>query len=154
MTSKVKTCLWFDGVAEEAAAFYVSLLPGSRIEGIFRPEPEGAPLLIDFTLAGTPYLALNGGPQFPHTEAASIVVETADQAETDHLWVALTANGGTAVQCGWLRDRFGLSWQIVPEIVPRLLSDPDRAAAGRALQALMGMGKIDIAALKAAHRGS
>ena len=108
---------------------------------------------MEFTLAGTPYQALNGGPQFSFTEAASISVITEDQQETDRLWSALTAEGGEESRCGWLKDRFGLSWQIVPEALPRLLGDRDREAAGRAMQAMPGMGKIDIAALKAAYRG-
>lgn len=153
MTAKVKTCLWFDTQGEEAARFYVSLLPDSRIDSVFRPTPDGPPLVVEFTLAGTPYLVLNGGPQFRHTEAASISVRTKDQAETDRLWAALTADGGEENRCGWLKDRFGLSWQIVPEAFPRLLSDPDRAAADRAMQAMMKMIKLDIAALEAAFRG-
>jgi predicted 3-demethylubiquinone-9 3-methyltransferase (glyoxalase superfamily) len=153
MTAKVKTCLWFDNQGEAAARFYVSLLPESRIDSVFRPQPEGPPLVVEFTLAGTPYQALNGGPAYRLNEAASISVVTKDQAETDRLWAALTADGGAESRCGWLKDRFGLSWQIVPEALPRLLSDPDRAAADRAMQAMLKMGKIDIAALEAAFRG-
>lgn len=153
MTSTVSTCLWFDGEAEEAANFYVPLIPNSRIERVFRPNPNAPALIVAFTLGGTPYLALNGGPQFQHTEAASIVVSTQDQEETDHLWDALITDGGSESQCGWLKDRFGLSWQIVPEALPRLLSDPDRDAARRAMQALMSMRKIDIAAVEAAYAG-
>lgn len=153
MTAKVRTCLWFAGNGEEAARFWVSLLPGSAIEGAFRPDPQKPPIVVNFTLAGTPYQVLNGPPLFKHNEAASISVLTEDQAETDRLWEALVADGGAESQCGWLRDRFGVSWQIVPKALPRLLSDPDAAAAGRAMAAMMGMRKIDIAALEAAFAG-
>lgn len=153
MEARVRTCLWFEGKGEEAARFYVSLIPHSRIESEFCPDPEGPPLVVNFTLGGTPYQVLNGGPHFKLTEAASISVLCEDQEETDRLWNAFLADGGAESQCGWLKDRFGLSWQVVPEALPRLLSDPDREAAGRAMQAMMGMRKIDIAALEAAHRG-
>lgn len=149
----VSTCLWFDGAAEEAAAFYVALIPGSAIGRVYRPAGAPAALVVEFTLAGTAYMGLNGGPEFPHTEAASIVVSTANQGETDRLWAALTAGGGSPGQCGWLKGRYGLSWQIVPEAVPRLVADPDPAAVARVMAALMGMGKIDIAELDAARRG-
>lgn len=154
MAAKVRTCLWYDGQAEQAAQLYVSLLPDSTIESIFRPEKEGPALVVNFTLSGAPYQGLNGGPQFKHTEAASISVMTKDQEETDRLWNALTADGGSESMCGWLKDRFGVSWQIVPEALPRLLTDPDRDAAGRAMQAMMGMRRLDIAALEAAFRGT
>lgn len=152
--ARVATCLWFDGAAEEAAAFYASLLPGSRVVDVHRPEPAGPALTVSFTLAGTPYLALNGGAGHPHTEAASIAVATRDQAETDRLWEALTAGGGRAIACGWLADRFGVRWQVIPEALPRLLASPDRAAAGRVMTAMMGMVKIDVAAIEAAHAGA
>ncbi|HEX5052851.1 MAG TPA: VOC family protein [Planctomycetota bacterium] len=151
--SKVCTCLWFDGDAEAAATFYTSLLPDSRIDDVIRFDPEGQVLLVAFTLGGAPFQALDGGPEYTLTPAASISVVTADQAETDRLWNALIADGGSESRCGWLEDRFGLSWQIVPEVVPRLLAARDRAAAGRAMQALLGMRRIDIAALEAAYRG-
>ena len=152
-SSKVATCLWYDGVAEDAATFYTSLIPDSGITGRFRPDPEAPPLLVEFTLAGVPYQALNGGPHFTLSEAASIVVLTDDQAETDRLWEALTADGGSESQCGWLRDRYGLSWQICPRRYIELATDPDREAAGRATQAMLKMRKMDIAALEAAFRG-
>lgn len=152
-TPKVRTCLWYDGQAEEAARFYVSLVADSRIENVFHPTPGAPALLVDFTLAGTPYQGLNGGPQYRLTEAASISVITEDQAETDRLWTALTANGGQESRCAWLKDRFGLSWQIVPRRLIELMSDPDRAAAGRVQKAILAMSKIDVAALEAAHRG-
>jgi predicted 3-demethylubiquinone-9 3-methyltransferase (glyoxalase superfamily) len=151
--AKVRSCLWSDGKALEAARFYVSLLPDSRIDGVFRPRPDGPELVVDFVLAGTPYQALNGGPQHPFTEAASISVSTRDQAETDRLWEALLADGGAPKACGWLADRYGLCWQIIPEALPRLLADPDPAASARVMQAMMGMIKIDIAGIEAAQRG-
>jgi predicted 3-demethylubiquinone-9 3-methyltransferase (glyoxalase superfamily) len=153
MTAKVSTCLWFDGQAEDAARFYVSLIPNSRIETLLRPDPDGPALMVVFTLGGTPYQALNGGPQYTHSPAASISVSTRDQEETDRLWDALTA-GGSENQCGWLQDRYGVSWQIVPEVLPRLLTSPDRAAADRAMQAMFAMVKIDIAGIEAAYAGN
>lgn len=151
--ARVRTCLWFDGQGEDAARFYVSLLPDSHIENIVRADPNRPPLVVEFTLAGAPFMVLNGGPQYTHSEAASISVLTRDQEETDQLWTALTADGGAESLCGWLRDRFGVSWQIIPEHVPRALASSDRASADRAMQALMGMRKIDIAALEAAVSG-
>lgn len=159
MTAKVRTCLWFEGKGEEAARFYVSLIPDSRIEHVQRSPADwpsgkaGDAIVVDFVLGGTPYQILNGGPHARHSDAASISVITADQAETDRLWDALTADGGAPVQCGWLRDRYGLSWQIVPEALPRLLGHPDQAGARRAMEAMMGMVKLDIAALEAAFAG-
>lgn len=153
MTTPIRTCLWFDGNGEEAAIFYVSLFPGSRIESAFRPDSKAPPLVVNFDLSGVPYQALNGGPSYELSPAVSISVTTRDQAETDRLWSALLEGGGRESQCAWLIDRFGLSWQIVPEALPRLLSDPDRAAAGRAMQAMFKMQKIDIATLEEAFRG-
>jgi predicted 3-demethylubiquinone-9 3-methyltransferase (glyoxalase superfamily) len=152
-TAKVRTCLWYDGKAEEAARLYVSLIPGSAIEQVFRAAADEPALIVDFVLAGTPYQALNGGPRYRFSEAASISVLTEDQAETDRLWAALVADGGKPGQCAWLIDRYGLAWQIVPRALPRLLGSPDREAAGRVMAAMRGMGKIDIAGLEAAHRG-
>ncbi len=149
---KVRTCLWFDGDGHEAARFYVSLLPDSRIDGevTYGATP---PLVVEFTLAGAPFMVLNGGPMFKHTPAASISVLTKNQDETDRLWSALTAGGGQESMCGWLIDRFGVSWQIVPEILPRLLNADDKNAAARVQSAMMQMKKIDIAALEAAAKG-
>jgi predicted 3-demethylubiquinone-9 3-methyltransferase (glyoxalase superfamily) len=138
---------WFDGQAEEAALFYTSLVPNSKITGT-------SPVMVTFTLDGVPFQALNGGPQYKPTEAASICVRTADQAETDRLWGALTADGGREGRCAWLKDRFGVSWQIVPSVLPRLLGSSDREAADRALQAMMRMTKIEIALLESAYAGS
>lgn len=154
MTPKVRTCLWFDGNGEEAARFYVSLIPDSRIEDGLDQGPGRPMLVLNFTLAGTPYQVLNAGPQHPHTPAASISVLTRDQAETDRLWEALLEGGGHEVACSWLVDRFGLSWQIVPEALPRCLASPDREAAGRAMQAMMTMRKIDVAAIEKAFAGN
>lgn len=151
--AKVRTCLLFDGNVREAADFYVSLIPDSAIENTVRPDPDGPPLVIEFSLGGAPFMALDGGDWASHTGAASISVLTEDQAETDRLWAALTADGGAGGRCGWLTDRFGVSWQIVPEAMPRMLADPDRAAAGRAMDAMRTMGRLDIAALEAAFRG-
>ncbi len=150
---KVRTCLWFDKQGAEAAEFYVSLLPDSYIESAFTPDIGGPPLIVEFTIAGAPYMILNGGPMFEHSPAASISVLTKDQEETDRLWKALTAKGGRESMCAWLIDRFGVSWQIVPERLPQLLSADDKAAAGRAREAMMKMQKIDIAALEAAFNG-
>lgn len=150
---KVRTCLWFEKDGEAAAEFYTSLLPDSRIESAMRPDSEGPALVVSFSLAGAPYMILNGGPHHKLSPAASISVSTADQAETDRLWAALLADGGVESQCGWLTDRFGVSWQIVPEILPKRLMAEDRAAAGRAFEAMLTMVKIDIAAIEAAFAG-
>ncbi|MHA6493149.1 VOC family protein [Pseudomonas borbori] len=150
---KIATCLWYDGAAEQAAQLYTSLIADSCITSVYRPEPHGPALLVEFTLAGVPYQALNGGAHFRHCEAASIVVKTDSQAETDKLWQALIADGGSPSQCGWLKDRFGLSWQIVPWRFIDLLQSPDRAAAQRATEAMLQMGKLDMAALEAAFKG-
>jgi predicted 3-demethylubiquinone-9 3-methyltransferase (glyoxalase superfamily) len=151
--SKITPCLWFEGVAEEAADFYVSLLPDSRIDKVQHSPAdnpsarEGDVLTVAFTLAGQSFLALNGGPQFQFSEAVSFIIDCEDQAEVDRLWAALTADGGKPVQCGWLKDRYGLSWQITPRVLLELVKSPDRERAARAMKAMMGMGKIDIAAL-------
>lgn len=148
---KVTTCLWFDGFAEEVARFYTELILGSEIGNVFRPDPNSPPLVVEFTLAGTPFQALNGGPQFKHSEAASIVMHTEDQEETDRIWSVLTSQGGSESMCGWFKDRFGVSWQIVPRPALTLLSSSNSAAAARAMGALMKMRRIDIAALAAAY---
>ena len=156
---KIFPVLWFDGNAEEAANFYVSLLPDSRIDEIVRSPAdnpstkEGDVIVVDFTLAGRKFSGLNGGPQFKFTEAVSFAVRCKDQAEVDRLWDALTANGGEPVACGWLKDRFGLSWQIVPEAMYEYLSSPDREGARRAFEAMMTMVKLDLAELERAFAG-
>jgi predicted 3-demethylubiquinone-9 3-methyltransferase (glyoxalase superfamily) len=157
--SKIAPCLWFNGEAEEAAKLYVSLLPDSRIDKVQHnlvDSPSGkagSVLVVHFTLAGQEFMALNGGTRFEHTHAISFKIDCADQAEVDRLWDALTGNGGSAVQCGWLKDRFGISWQIVPSVLPKLLGGSDRAGAERAMQAMMGMVKLDIAGLQQAYDG-
>ncbi len=146
--SRVRTCLWFEKDGLAAARFYSSLFQNSAVE---TDAGDGAePMIVAFSLDGIPYQILNGGPHFRLTPAASIVVTTRDQPETDHLWESFIANGGEPGRCGWLTDRRGLSWQIVPETLPRLLGAPDRAAAERAQAAMMTMNKIDISALEAA----
>jgi predicted 3-demethylubiquinone-9 3-methyltransferase (glyoxalase superfamily) len=158
--SKIATCLWFDGNAEEAASFYVSLLPDSRIDKVQKNVSDGpsgktgSVLIIQFTLAGQPFQALNGGMKVEYSFAMSLSVSCEDQAEVDGLWSALTRDGGSEVQCGWLKDRFGVSWQIVPKALPRLLADPDPARAKRAMEAMMKMIKIDIAAVEKAAAGN
>lgn len=157
--SKVSTCLWFERDAEEAVRRYVALVPGSAIEHIQRAPGDwpggsaGDAILIVFTLGGQNFQALNGGTSADYGTAASISVTCADQAEVDRLWVALTADGGTEIMCGWLRDRWGVPWQIVPEIMLRLLADPDPARAKRAFEAMQGMVKLDVAGLEQAARG-
>lgn len=156
MSAKIKTCLWFDSGALPAAEFYCSLIPDSgithvsrHIENATHGEP-GAVLAVEFALAGTPYQAINGGPHFQLSEAVSISVGTEDQEETDRLWQAITADGGSESQCGWCKDRFGLSWQIVPKRAVELFSGPQ---ASKVWPVLMTMRKIDIAALEAAAAG-
>ena len=152
-------CLWFDGNAEEAAAFYVSLVPDSRIESVWRTPadtpsgPAGTLLTVDFTLAGQRFQGLNGGPDFHFSEAISFVIECLDQAEVDRLWEALAADGGEPGPCGWIRDRFGLSWQIVPRRLNELVNDPDTERARRAMEAMLTMGKIEVAELERAAAG-
>jgi predicted 3-demethylubiquinone-9 3-methyltransferase (glyoxalase superfamily) len=148
---KVTPFLWFDTQAEEAARFYVSLFPDSEITGI-TPGPNGTPWVVAFRLAGVDYLALNGGPHFKLNEAFSLSIDCHSQAEVDHFWEKLSA-GGSEIRCGWLTDRFGLTWQVVPAVLPKLLADPDRAKAGRVMEVMLGMGKLDIAALEAAAAG-
>ena len=157
--SKISPCLWFDGEAEEAANFYVSLLPDSRIENVQKNIVDGpagkagSVLVVEFTLAGQRFMALNGGRRFEYTHAISFVIDCVDQAEVDRLWEALSANGGAVERCGWLKDRFGVSWQIVPAVLPKLLGGSDRAGAQRAMQAMLQMVKLDIAALQRAYDG-
>lgn len=149
-THAVRTCLWFSRGGLEAAKRYVSLLPNSALE---TPDSgEGEPLMVFFRLNGAPFSILNGGPHYTLSPAASIVVSTPDQAETDRLWEAL-CEGGAPSRCGWLVDRWGVSWQIVPEALGRLLGADDRAAAGRAMQAMLQMNKLEVAVLEAAFRG-
>lgn len=155
---RISTCLWFDRDGEEAANFYTSLFENSRIVAVSRygkdaPLPEGTAMLVEFTLSGVPFQALNGGPHYKLTPAASLSIACDTQAEIDRLWSRLTANGGAESRCGWLVDRFGLSWQIVPSMMAKWMTDPDPARIARVVAAFMPMNKLDLAKLEAAHRG-
>lgn len=154
---KITPFLWFDNQAEEAATFYTGIFPNSRIVNVSRysegaPVPAGTVMTVAFQLEGQSFVALNGGPHFKFTEAVSFVVNCEGQEEVDFYWEKLSA-GGAEVQCGWLKDRFGLSWQVVPTVLPELLGGPDRERSGRAMKALMTMKKLDIGALRAAYDG-
>lgn len=157
VTQKITPCLWFDGRAEEAMAHYMSIFKDGRILSVTRcgdsgPGPKGSVLVATFEIAGQQFIALNGGPMFKFTEAISLSVDCENQAEVDDLWSKLT-EGGAESRCGWLKDKFGLSWQIVPRRLMELISDPDAAKAHRATQAMLQMGKIDIAKIEAAAAG-
>ena len=156
LTQKITTYLWFDDNAEEAVEFYTSVFADSRVIDVARwgegtPGPQGAVLNIIFELAGQRFIALNGGPAFRFTPAISLFVSCDSQAEVDELWEKLLAGGGKPNACGWLDDRFGVSWQIIPSALLELMGDPDPKAAGRVTRAMMGMQKIDIASLRRAH---
>jgi 2-polyprenyl-6-hydroxyphenyl methylase/3-demethylubiquinone-9 3-methyltransferase len=159
MISKNTICLWFDGTAEDAARFYAETFPDSAVHDIYRAPSdypagkEDTALLVAFTVAGIPCVGLNGGPEFRHSEAFSFQIATDDQGETDRLWNAIVSNGGQESECGWCKDKWGLSWQITPRVLLESLADPDRAAAKRVFEAMMTMKKIDIAAIEAARRG-
>ena len=152
-------CLWFDGTAEEAASFYARTFPNSSVTAVQRAPGDypdgrqGQVLTVEFTVMGIPCLGLNGGPTFKPTEAFSFQIITEDQSETDRYWKAVVDNGGAESQCGWCKDRWGWSWQITPRALIEAISARDRAAAKRAFDAMMGMKKIDIAAIEAAARG-
>ena len=160
---KITPCLWFDNEAEAAANFYIGIFPNSRItqvahygkEGFeIHQRPEGSVLTVAFELDGQPMLALNAGPQFKFNEAVSLMIDCATQDEVDHYWNKLTAGGDpNAQQCGWLRDRYGLSWQVVPDILPALVGNPRSAASQRAMKAMMQMKKLDFAGLQRAYKG-
>jgi predicted 3-demethylubiquinone-9 3-methyltransferase (glyoxalase superfamily) len=152
---KITPFLWFDRQAEEAANFYVSIFPNSKVVKVVRcgaggPGPAGSALTVEFQLEGQQFVGLNGGPVFKFSEAVSFVVNCQTQEEVDTYWEKLSA-GGAQVQCGWLKDKFGLSWQIVPTALPELLSDPDPKKSGRVMQAMMTMKKIDIRGLREAY---
>lgn len=153
MRQKITPFLWFNDNAEEAATFYVSVFPNSKLTDVARMGEGGPALTVVFTLDGEDFVGLNGGPVHAFTEAVSFVIDCETQAEVDRYWETLTADGGQPGDCGWLKDRFGLSWQVVPRRLPELLTDPDPARAQRAMQAMMQMHKIDIAALEAAANG-
>lgn len=156
---KTNPCIWFDGTAEEAAQLYVSIFPNSSIDEIARTPGDyhagtaGSVLAVRFTLDGAPFLALNGGPMYRLNPAVSFQIECADQREVDHYWERLTENGGQPGQCGWLVDRFGLSWQVNPRELGALIGGSDAAGAARAQQAMMAMGKLDIEELRRAYEG-
>ncbi len=157
--TKNKICLWYKDGAEDAARFYADTFPDSSVgavhyaPGDFPSGKKGNVLTVEFTVMGIPCLGLNGGPAFTHSEAFSFQVSTADQAETDSYWNAIVDKGGQESMCGWCKDKWGLSWQITPTALIKAISDPDPAASKRAFDAMMEMGKIDIAAIEAARRG-
>ena len=157
--TKVSTCLWYDGTAEEAARLYTSLIPDSTITKVHRAVADnpsgrkGDVITVDVTIGGHDIIALNGGPEFKHTEAASLSVLCEDQAEVDRLWSSLILGGGEPSVCGWLKDKFGVSWQIIPKILPELLDGPDRDGAERTFKAMLGMTKLDVEQLRGAYEG-
>ena len=159
MASKNTVCLWFDRDAEEAAQFYARTFPDSAVHAVHRAPgdypsgQQGNVLTVDFTVAGIPCMGLNGGPMFKHSEAFSFQVATDDQAETDRLWNAIVGHGGQESECGWCKDKWGLSWQITPRALIAAITDPDTAAAKRAFEVMMTMRKIDIATIERARRG-
>lgn len=159
MSEKSTVCLWFDGTAGEAARFYADTFPDSSVgrtilsPGEYPNGHEGDELMVEFTVCGIPCVGLNGGPDFPHSQAFSFMVTTEDQAETDRLWDAVVSNGGEEIACGWCRDRWGVLWQITPRVLLEAIADSDRDAAQRAFFAMGEMVKIDIAAIEAARRG-
>ncbi|MDO8799931.1 VOC family protein [Phenylobacterium sp.] len=157
--SIVSSCLWFDDQAEEAASFYVSIFPNSKLGKFDRhgeggPGPAGGVMTVEFELDGVRFTGLNGGPMFKFSEATSFVIDCKDQAEVDHYWDALLADGGAPGQCGWLKDRFGLSWQVVPVELGVLMSDPDSARVSRVIAAMMQMARLDTGKLRAAADGA
>ncbi|WP_329456458.1 VOC family protein [Streptomyces sp. NBC_01497] len=156
---KLTPNLWFDSNGMEAAEYYVSVFPNSRINHVSHygeagPGPAGAVLTVDFELDGQPYTIINGGPQFTFDEAVSFLINCADQAEIDAYWDRLVGDGGQEGPCGWLKDKYGLSWQVVPEAMAELIADPDPARADRAMKAMLGMKKLDLVALRAAADGA
>ena len=159
MIPKNTICIWYDSEALDAARFYAETFPDSAVRAIhyapgdYPDGKEGNVLTVDFTVMGIPCLGLNGGPTFKHSEAFSFQVATDDQAETDRLWNAIVNNGGQESECGWCKDKWGLSWQITPRVLTQAYTSPDRAAAKRAFEAMMTMRKIDVAAIEAAVRG-
>lgn len=157
-TDGFTTCLWFDGQAEEAAHYYVSVFKNSSIGTLARypegsPQPAGSVLTVEFTANGHKFLALNGGPEFKFTEAVSFMIFCESQEEIDYYWAKLTEGGGEPGPCGWLKDKYGVSWQVIPDRLDAMVTDPDPAKAARVIKAFMAMGKFDIAALDKAYAG-
>ena len=151
---KITPYLWFDNQAEEAMTFYTSIFPDSKIKDVMRPDPNGPLLAATFELHGQEFMVLNGGPQFNFTEAISFFVKCETQAEVDELWDKLTADGGEESMCGWLKDKYGLSWQIIPNLLGELLGDPDAEKAKRVMEAMLQMKKIDTNVLRQAYEQS
>jgi predicted 3-demethylubiquinone-9 3-methyltransferase (glyoxalase superfamily) len=157
--NKITPCLWFDGTAEEAAQFYTSVFPDGKITKVSRSAaetpsgPEGMVLTVEFTIAGQPFIGLNGGPEFKFNESVSFSIDCADQAEVDRYWDTLIQGGGEHSVCGWLKDRYGLSWQVVPKQLNEYLEGPDREGAKRALEAMLQMTKLDVEQLREAYEG-
>ncbi len=163
MPQKISTCLWFDSEAEEAAAFYTSVFPNSKVVSTQRyPEggegvtgkPAGSVMTVSFEIEGREFLALNGGDDFKFNESVSFIIDCKDQEEADHYWNTLTTNGGQESMCGWLKDKYGVSWQIAPRRLNELLADPDKERAKRVMHAMLQMRRIDIAALEEAANGA
>jgi predicted 3-demethylubiquinone-9 3-methyltransferase (glyoxalase superfamily) len=156
----ITPCLWFDGNAEEATAFYASVFPDCEVLAVTRAPADnpstraGDVLTVSFSISGRPFTALNGGPQFPFTEAISFEIDCADQAEVDRYWAALVEGGGEHGPCGWLKDRFGVSWQVVPHQMADYLGGPDAEGNRRAMEAMLSMGKLDIEELRRAYEGT
>ncbi len=159
MPHKIAPCIWYNGTAEEAATFYAATFPDSRVDGVNRAPADypngkaGDAITVSFTVCGMPFVGLNGGPMFTPNEAVSFTVYTDDQEETDRLWNAIVAGGGAESMCGWCKDKWGVSWQITPRALIAAMSNPDRAAAKRGMEAMMTMKKIDIAAIERAVAG-
>ena len=159
MTGAVTPCLWFDGQAEEAARFYTGVVPDSRIDRLVRSGMDwpagraGDVVMVAFTLGGRPFQALNGGPGHPFTQAVSLSIECADQAEIDRIWDALTADGGSPIQCGWLTDRYGLSWQVVPAELGRWMAEEPPETVARIMSAFLPMRKLDLETIRRARDG-
>ena len=158
MSQKIIPNLWFDTQAEEAAHYYIDVFGQGRVISVARypegaPGPAGSVMTVEFEVGGLRFIGINGGPQFPFTEAVSFQIDCADQAEVDRFWNRFVADGGTEGQCGWLTDKYGLSWQVVPDGMAEVFADPDPERAQRAVQAMLGMKKLDVAALRAAADG-
>ncbi|MEU1516325.1 VOC family protein [Streptomyces sp. NPDC005811] len=157
-TDGFTTCLWFDGQAEEAAQYYVSIFDNAAVGRVARyteagPGPAGTVVTVEFTANGQKFIGINGGPEFTFSEAISFQIDCADQDEVDHYWARLTEGGGEPGPCGWLKDKYGVSWQVVPTELTAMITDPDQEKAARAMKAMLSMGKLDIAELRRAHAG-